>query len=366
MQTQRFPQLQALRGFAAALVVVDHSIAASWPENLNTKYLGWCCGDLGVGIFFVISGFIMVHVSEPEFGRPGAAWRFIARRLERIVPLYWLATALSAVLLFLHRGVSIGFGAKVSMIVMSALFIPYRGLDGLYRPVHDVGWTLNYEMLFYALFAASLFCSSRRAALTVSMGALALLFLSGAASEGADWTYDAQSLWAFVSYPIIGLFLVGMLLRVVVGVARPVRSIANSAAIMSLVPLLVVAIFGLEIRTYPVSAGWRLFAWTTCAVCVCGAVWLEKARSSSRARFFERLGDASYSTYLFHPFVLSLMPFLASRVWLGGWALFLMCLILAHLCGLFVHATLERPLLLRFSAARHPVKTSFTSAETLG
>ena len=48
----------------------------------------------GVDVFFVISGFVMVHASRGLFARPGASGVFLARRLARIVPLYWGTTTL--------------------------------------------------------------------------------------------------------------------------------------------------------------------------------------------------------------------------------------------------------------------------------
>ena len=49
-------------------------------------------GAAGVDLFFVISGFVMVYASEAIFAQPGASRYFLARRLARIVPLYWATT----------------------------------------------------------------------------------------------------------------------------------------------------------------------------------------------------------------------------------------------------------------------------------
>ena len=84
--------IQALRAIAALLVFWGHAInavtaqvAADFPHLY---------GRFGVDIFFVISGFVMVYSSESLFGRPGAPIKFFARRIARIVPLYWAATAI--------------------------------------------------------------------------------------------------------------------------------------------------------------------------------------------------------------------------------------------------------------------------------
>src|ERR1700743_3794055 len=90
----KFCFLQALRAIAAWMVIADHALLAvtRGDPSSSVTSLAWALGDGGVYIFFVISGFIMVHISWNDFGQPGAAQRFMRRRIVRIVPLYWLAT----------------------------------------------------------------------------------------------------------------------------------------------------------------------------------------------------------------------------------------------------------------------------------
>src|SRR5690606_35064881 len=104
-------------------------------------------GDFGVDLFFVISGFIMVHVSRNQFARPGAPLDFVRRRLVRIVPLYWTMTTLMvAVVLLLPQSVDTAT-ADPRQWIASYLFIPFeRASDGMMRPVLGLGWSLNYEM----------------------------------------------------------------------------------------------------------------------------------------------------------------------------------------------------------------------------
>ena len=86
---QKFISVQYLRGAAAMLVLASHALLYPLIEHdLGFGRLGW----LGVILFFVISGFIMVHASRRLFGTAGARAEFLRRRLARIVPLYWLVT----------------------------------------------------------------------------------------------------------------------------------------------------------------------------------------------------------------------------------------------------------------------------------
>lgn len=78
--------LQILRAIAALTVVLFHFREFLFAEHPTLKA---CCaeGYLGVNLFFIISGFIMFHATQ----RNGNPWKFIGRRIIRIVPLYWLA-----------------------------------------------------------------------------------------------------------------------------------------------------------------------------------------------------------------------------------------------------------------------------------
>ncbi len=164
--------IQYLRGIAALMVVWHHGVGQL--ATLET-YFPFRFGTSGVDLFFVISGFIMVVTTA---GRDVTPTEFIARRFVRVVPLYWVLTlALAATALVapsLFRSVTL---TAVSLI-QSLLFIPHFSPShaGMIWPVLVPGWTLNYEMFFYVVFAASLAFSHRLAILSIT---LAMLVASG-------------------------------------------------------------------------------------------------------------------------------------------------------------------------------------------
>jgi peptidoglycan/LPS O-acetylase OafA/YrhL len=90
MQTdsEKLLNIQALRGVAAFLVVVLHTLGTAADYGFSTRVFsplrGWGFG--GVDLFFVISGFVMVHVQRVKAYTPG---RFLLNRVVRICPLYW-------------------------------------------------------------------------------------------------------------------------------------------------------------------------------------------------------------------------------------------------------------------------------------
>ena len=100
-QTQRFPLVDLLRGFAALLVVFYHVLVhRPWP-NFDITGIGKLpmMGWVGVDLFLVISGFV-IGKTAMDGHDSGLPWRqrYIHRRITRIVPLY-LATLIIWVIL---------------------------------------------------------------------------------------------------------------------------------------------------------------------------------------------------------------------------------------------------------------------------
>ena len=124
------------------------------PAPLNNLIVGVASIDL----FFVISGFVMVYASESLFAQRGAPRIFFAAAgADRAAVLGGDGR---------DRRLSAGYarhgGADDVVFAQqphrSFLFYPYLRPDGLVSPVHALGWTLNYEMFFYVLFAVASCC----------------------------------------------------------------------------------------------------------------------------------------------------------------------------------------------------------------
>lgn len=143
------------------MMVVWHHALIQVPGTTDFIPLSaWGWGHLGVDLFFMISGFIMVHTT---WGKPVTPWQFISNRIRRIVPLYWTATLamIGLALVLPSQFRSLRFDAV--SVVKSLGFVPFYSLSdpGVVFPVLKPGWTLNYEMFFYLLFALSMLLARR-------------------------------------------------------------------------------------------------------------------------------------------------------------------------------------------------------------
>lgn len=137
-----FDSIQALRGLAALLVVLEH-----------IRFLN--CGAFGVDIFFCISGFMIMYTTHRD------AEHFLLKRLIRIVPFYALMTLGTFFLLLLFPSMFEQTPANPVFLVKSLFFIPFDIGGGVLQPLYRIGWTINCEMFFYLLFCISMHISRR-------------------------------------------------------------------------------------------------------------------------------------------------------------------------------------------------------------
>ena len=116
--------------------------------------------------FFTISGFIMVRSTAPENEVTETMTGFLAKRIVRVVPLYWLSTIVYFTLSKLHGSLNTNI-----YLLKSFLFLPYlRPGSTDMRPIVGQGWTLNYEMFFYVVFGLCLFAPRKLGAAMVLVG----------------------------------------------------------------------------------------------------------------------------------------------------------------------------------------------------
>ena len=166
--------IQARRFVAAMLVVLAHSTAMV-NERMHLDMFKWRAGWSGVDIFFVISGFVMAISSSTLLQRANGWKIFITRRLIRIVPLYWVATTLKLATLIALPALALDSPLELWNTIASYLFIPtFDDKSLLDAPLLKVGWTLNYEMFFYAIFTLALFLGKSPLKFTAAIFAIAV------------------------------------------------------------------------------------------------------------------------------------------------------------------------------------------------
>ncbi len=292
----RLQGIHALRGVAAMLVVVYHATVVAVDRSSGIPATPvWNTGQAGVDIFFAISGLVMGFTYYRQNRR---SWsEFLKRRLIRIVPMYWLATSLKLGLMLAVPVFAIHSRFVPWHVLASYLFIPAKNADGTVYPLLWVGWTLSFEMLFYALFALAL--ALRAPLLSFLAPVLTVLALVGLARTH-DWPAAAHLL-----DPLLLEFLGGLVLAWALSKGFNLRRVPSALLLLCAVATLLLV----PGTTYATPARALLWGVPALAIVTVGAT----ARWSPPALML-KLGDASYSIYLAHAFVMTLLGIVISRV----------------------------------------------------
>ena len=333
--TVSFLGIQALRAVAALLVVLLHAFE-TWGERVDPAAPGvnWENGAAGVDIFFIISGFVMVISSRRLADQAGAALTFLRHRVVRIVPLYWLLTTVKILAVVALGDVVLRTTLDFNFVAGSYLFLPVTDSAGHFRPVLPVGWTLTYEFLFYLLFAAAL--AIRVDVLRIVIPGLGLIALAALART------ETWPAWTILFDTIVVEF--------VFGVALAKWTLRGFGLPPAMAGIFVLAGFGLILTLPMVSENTRVLTWGIPAFAiVAGAVSLEPLVAPLLPRWLLTLGDASYSIYLSHGFVLPMLGLLIARIvspgpWTEGLTVIL-CLVFSALAGWGVFILIESPML---------------------
>lgn len=321
----RLHALQYLRAVAALAVVYSHSVTQ--VEGYET-YLAHA-GSFGVDIFFVISGFIMIYIAKPTntFGK------FIVNRARRVIPLYWFFTFLMAAILFLLPSVFKATEYDTLALILSLGFIPHWSMVTPTEawPIVAPGWSLNFEMYFYFVFALSLFFAEkyRIAFITLVISTVFLL---------AQFFDNGESAIAhFFALSMVFEFVFGMLIALAWQ-----RGFRLPSSISWLV--LVVAT-GMLFLHLPVS---RIIEYGVPSLLIVMACLFINVKEW---RFGILLGDASYALYLSHIFVLGVLrkvlPPVLGEGQNAAYLFVVISLIVCTIASLFIHKYIDNWLLVR-------------------
>jgi len=305
--------IQILRAFAALNVVYFHIIMTAESYELPVSFFlvldGW--GASGVDIFFVISGFVMVltqSISEKK------ALNFLVSRVLRIVPIYWLLTIFLLLLYFVFPQGFRELKPNIMNTIHSLLFL--SGVAGDNFPFLHVGWTLEYEMLFYLLFCLAIFFGGKNTLILFPSVILGLLATTGT----------------------IGLiaieFVLGMLCARLY-LSGAFRNLAVPALFVALCWLLISIFFKVDIDRLLLFGMPSFFL-------IFGLVNIKQSKN----RFLNYLGDASYSIYLIQVFAIPLFYKISSQFLstLDGDLLSIFALIVTGGFGCLVYRFIEKPI----------------------
>lgn len=293
MNGTRYDSIQGLRAIAAVMVVLFHAGSISLIDGSGHFPFEWA--KTGADVFFVISGFVM-WVSTCD--RDLTPREFYRHRIDRIVPLYWTLTSVMLAIGLIAPDLLRSAKLEGAHIVASYLFVawpsPIVGAEGQAWPLLVVGWSLNQEMLFCLVFGATLLLPARRR-VAATLAALSALTLAGLVLRPTDPVARFYLSWHAVE------FAAGIALGAVT-TGRKLRLSAPAAAALAGLG------FALLMRSHHVfepGAGRDAFVAFAAVLVTAGAVGVERSGHLPGSKAVATIGEASYSLYLTHPFLLS-------------------------------------------------------------
>lgn len=339
--------IQYLRGLAALLVVVYHiTTMARLPKYFNRNILGGFFepGAVGVELFFVISGFIIVYVSlkEKELTPKLNAIPFLKRRTIRLVPFMWVTILGYVILRLIGRGTSY---FPLDQYINAFFLFPL----GAVEPKQI--WTLRFEFLFYLFFAFTILRSKPKWELLFAWFLLPPIW-SALREEylvsGGVW----MEVGDFFFSPYILLFGLGAFAGLLYLKLKPQKRIRPKYGFLFCLLLtgpLFYTSFLLN-NEYESSYSFSpvLLLGLVSVIIVTVAVFLDNNTHLTKIdRFGAKLGAASYAIYLTHSAVISAVLGIWSK-WQSHPNEYLLVVLIALCCcstGIIIHNYIEKPLL---------------------
>lgn len=272
--------VEAGRGLAATAVVISH-VGTVHPAPINPALLG-LLGSTGVAFFFVLSGFIMLHIHWEDIGHPATAPYFIWRRLGRILPTYYVALLIMLAVNLLLQKASSHVAVTPGFLLRQVFLAP--GDELFLGPA----WTLRSELFFYLIFGGLL--------VNVRLGIA--LFVAWFAAMVCHMLWFGIWTKAVNAFPDLYIHHVNLFFFEGLGVALAHRTahlrqfiIINAA----------IAVLLLSLAPWSVDRGWMVALALFPTYGALLALTVTLSFGSWRApRFFVWLGAISYSLYLIH------------------------------------------------------------------
>jgi peptidoglycan/LPS O-acetylase OafA/YrhL len=332
MKKENYRQdIQILRGISVLLVVFYH-----------LKIPGFQNGFLGVDIFFVISGYLMAQLYNPD-----KKIDFFYRRARRLLPAY-LSTIFLTILISFFILVPSDFKQLINQAKASLVLNPniyFWNQDSYFagtqfNPLLNL-WSLGIEFQFYLIMPviSSIFIKSKKSLSIILIISIISCFVVLAVSPKTSFFLLPLRLWEF---------LIGYLAYKYEG--RTTR--ANKLHLVKKITITigVVSVLNLPIDVYGTSIYFGHPGVIATLIVVLTA-YILTLKFSAKTRFWnsilEKIGNYSYSIYLVHlPIIIlsNYQPFSGSKLGIENIRDAPAILVLIILFSAFIFNCLEDPL----------------------
>jgi exopolysaccharide production protein ExoZ len=300
-------------------------------------------------LFFIVSGFIMVHTTARSDGSARYVAQFLIKRFSRVWPVYAVASV--TFVLVVLNGIDFLHGqGHIRQLLCTLLFVPTG--DGISPdfgfPVPSVGWTLNYEMYFYTVFALSMLFGRARWLVLATWLCVTLLlvpYLHGGVTLDTYTDYGFRHAYLkLMTSPIVWQFAAGVVIGLIYRSPVAIRDRAALNLLMFVSVSFVAWQYMSRFRLGHGVAEWGLSLIPAMLVFVLAS----KRFALLTPVALTYLGDISFSLYLWHPLVQEGLPIPFSSMGHGdltsGFSFLFLTTAISIVVAVISHRLLERGL----------------------
>ncbi len=341
--------IQVFRGLASVGVLLTHC-GLIFEQNFNQSFLNnvFNFGGAGVDFFFALSGFIIFYIHQKDIEQPQKLQPFFLKRLIRVYPLYWLVLGLKI-------GTSLLFGYdpdlhnRTILEIFQAIVLFPQDRSILSSSFLGVSWTLSFEIFFYFVFGLAIWFPKR-----IMLPLIAAWLLGSFGSlVGISPFPHGSMLREFWFSPLNLEFALGCWSAYLVRRHR----FSNGQGIFNFGLFLLSISIALEIYTSihklpPITLSSLITFGIPCWILIIGAVTLESERTIKVSPILSEIGNASYSIYLIHGFLINnfskILPNISPAITQSPWLLNVSGILIAIaslLVCCLVYKYVEQPML---------------------
>lgn len=317
-KSKKIEVVQIIRLFASICIIIYHS-------NIFGEH-----GYFAVDIFSVMSGYILMYSTQ----RINSKQHFLYNRWIRIAPLYWFFTFCTYILIYYVPSLSIMSEAKIPYLLKSMFFIPFVNEKGYSVPIMGIGWTLNYEMLFYFIFWIAMMVNHRYRGV-ISSGIISIIVACGyiCKIDNYLWEHYTNSFMLEFVFGIVLFYLKDLVKRN----AESRKYKVLSAGLCFLCMCIMAFDIGVNtnvIRSIRLGVPAFIFV----------LIVISYFEQKSFPKWLVCLGNATYSIYLLEYFTTAfykaVVGYFAPII---GGGLFVIILVGTLVMGYFIHILMEKP-----------------------
>ena len=335
---QKLASLQILRGLAAVWVVVYHlEFLAAQYYHVSLGISLVHAGQLGVHLFFVLSGFIIFWIHGQDAGNASDIRSYYLKRVTRIYPLLIVLNVVKLA----YMAVS-GYGVRQDKFDLSSMLGSFLLLPTTANYLIDVTWSLTYEIWFYLGFGILLLLG-RSALYRLGIG-YGLLIMA----LNLPGVPQLEGLAHFIFDPRIMEFILGCVIAFSLRRQAGEKTITSfSCLIFGMTGIAIGLFMGLDETLSPLCS--CLYWGIAFGGLLFGCLLLERTLDFSKLRLGILLGDASYSIYLAHSLTLNALAILFQKLLPSAsgtalWLILAACGVAGLVSGVACYFWIERPL----------------------